>query len=84
MFHLFDPLEGKLAVDSTKDMTVHRMEEVIENFTVKSAWSSMICDSRTISLGEHSFSTTTNFNWNINVNEDAKKAKWRKSVGHRS
>lgn len=83
LLHLFDPGEGKLAIDSRKDMTVHMMEEVIEKFT-KEYWSSMMVDSRTITLGEASFSTTTNFCWNINTNEDLKKTKWRKSVGHRT
>lgn len=70
LLHLFDPTEGKLVVDSKKDLSANRMEDAIEFFKNSCVWSSMPVDGRTISLNNFTFSTLTNFSWEAQKGEE--------------
>ena len=79
----YDTLIGKCVIVDNYDLSVHNLEEVLEDFERSQKWASILVDDRTITIKNRTYSLATNFSWCIVNNEDEKKSYWRSNVGQR-
>jgi len=84
LYHLFDSGNGKCLVTSTSDLSVHSLEEIIEDFLKNHNWVSVPIDKRSITIRNYTYSTTTNFSWKLVKGDGENKQRWRRSVGKRA
>lgn len=68
-------MDGKLAPEHIYDLSVHKIDDLLQNFRDNSNWDSILIDSRSVTICDNTFSLNTDFSYKFkkspkNENDD--------------